>query len=170
MAINYPEGTQDLPALICQADVAAAAGVYSTNSTSWTTISGFSNAIATKKTNSAILVIITLGALTGQGNTHAFRLARNGIAIAMGAPSSNHETHSFRVEGANGTVNTNHCHGQTWMYVDSPGVSANSTLTYSLSCRSEQGPMYINRSVSDGNDSNVYNGRSHSSIILLEIA
>lgn len=170
MAINFPEGTQDVPALICQADVAAAAGTYSTNSTSWTNISGFTNVIATKKANSAILVIITLGALTGAGNTHALRLTRNGSGIGWGASSSNRDRHSFRVEGYNGTINNNHCHGQTWMYVDSPGAAVNTSLTYALQARSESGPFYINRSGQDTDGNQVYNGRSHSSIILLEIA
>ena len=170
MAINYPEGTQDLPALICQADVAALPNVYSTNSTAWTNISGFTNVIATKKANSAILVIITLGALTGDGNTHALRLTRNGAGIGWANGDGSRDQHSFRVEGAGGTINSNHAHGQTWMYVDSPGAAVNTNLTYALQSRSEAGPFYINRTVSDGNNGAVYNGRSHSSIILLEIA
>ena len=169
MAINFPEGTQDLPASIAQVDNISVPGVVSTNSTSWTAISGFSNTITTKKASSSILVIVNLGAVTGQGNTHAFRLTRNGTLVGQGNADSNRESHSFRITGYNGTYNNNHCRGTTFVFVDSPGVVANTNLVYGMSCRSETAPMYINRSGQDSNDSNVYNGRSHSSIILLEI-
>ena len=171
MAINFPEGTQDLPAFLAQADNLNMTGTYSTNSTSWTGLTGFSNTIVNKKANPSILVIVSLGSLTGAGNTHALRLTRNGTTIAIGSPSGNHERHSFRVEGYNGTVNSSHCHGQTFIYLDT-GFSAavNSNITYSLDVRSEVGPFYVNRSGSDGNNNGVYNGRSHSSIILLEVA
>jgi len=170
MAINFSSGTQDLPSFLAAVDNINATGTYSTNSTNWTTVSGFTNTIVNKKANPAILVIVSLGALTGSGNTHALRLTRNGTTIAIGSPSGNHERHSFRVEGYNGTVNSSHCHGQTFIYLDT-GFSAavNSNITYGLDVRSEIAPFYINRSGTDANDSNVYHGRSHSSIILLEI-
>jgi len=169
MAINFPEGTQDLPASIAQVDTISVPGVVSTNSTSWTGVSGFSNTITTRKASSSILIIVNLGAVTGQGNTHAFRLTRNGTSIGMGTASGNHETHSFRITGYNGTYNSSHCRGTSFVFVDQPSVSANTNLVYSMDCRSETAPMYINRSGTDGNDSNVYHGRSHSSITLLEI-
>ena len=170
MGIAFPGGTQTHPALICQADNLHFSGTYSTNSTSWTNIPGFTNTITTTKTNSKILVIVSLGALTGQGNTHALRLTRNGTAIGLASTDGNRDRYNFRVEGYNGTVNNNHCHGQTWMYVDEPAAGAGTNQQYILWCRSEAGPFYINRSGSDGNDGNVYNGRSSSSLILLEIA
>ena len=165
--VTLPSGTGGK---ILQVDVAPRTATYTTNSTSWTTVPNFDNSITTIGANSQILIVISMGKVTGQGNSHIFRVRRGSTDILLGDTDGSRERVSFAQVGTSGSVNANHAFGLCFAGLDSPSVAAGTTISYSLQCRSEGGPMYINRSYNDYNDSLTYNARSYSSYALIEVA
>ena len=94
--------------------------VYSTNSTSYSLITGLTQAITAASTNNRILINVTLyGGNSAADYAVGFQLAKDGTAIsgALGAASGNNaESGTFRFRQSS----INHAEEGAFMYIDTP--------------------------------------------------
>jgi len=141
---------------------------FSTTSTSFTDITGLSASITPSSSSSKVLVIINVSEGSGTG-VRGFNLVRTDgytpYDIGMGDAASNRTRAIIGAYTGNsdaGHSHVSHC-GQ---YLDSPDTTYE--MTYKLQAQAQSGyTVYINRSSSDGNTSNVF--RTSSTITLMEI-
>jgi hypothetical protein len=140
--------------------------LFSSSST-FSDISGLSLSITPSSTSSKILVFWAVAAGNGSDGSHFYtRLLRGATSLAAGAAASN------RTGAAGLVINTGHP-GQVLMnsssYLDSPNTT--SATTYKLQGTSNWsggGSSYVNRSTRDV-DLPGYDGRSSSSLTIMEI-
>lgn len=131
----------------------------------WTDISGLSASITPSSTSSRIFVHVFMGRVSGT-NTVAFRVLRNGGLYNAGdAAGSRPQLHSAE---ANQGRDANHTGQSIIGYVDSP--ASTSSVTYQVQVRPEGSYFGLNRSQNDSDGNNSYNGRSSSTVVLMEIA
>lgn len=168
MAINFPEGTQDLPSRAVQVVSATKRNVFSTTSTSITDVPGLSVSITPKSTSSKILIFggVCFGHNDDGTWLVALRLARgSNDNIMIADASGNRGRHSGGNQRGGGKDDTD-----WWplLYLDSPNTT--SATTYKIRIQAEHPrTVYINRGgEADGNQ--VITGRFCSSITAMEIA
>jgi hypothetical protein len=141
---------------------------FSTNSATYTTVTGLTATITPTSTSSKILVMVQLSVgMTASQNAYGhYKVTRGGTDIYIGDAASN------RVQGVFGgylQANlTNSLFSHSIIDLDSP--SSTSALTYQVEARrgSSDTTIYINRSEADSNDAN--HSRGASSITLMEVA
>jgi hypothetical protein len=137
----------------------------SSTAETWTNITGMSATITPKQSTSKILVNVHLARVSGT-NALAFRVLRDGnLYLAGDAAGSRPQLHFAE---SNQGRDTNHCGQAIHMYVDSPATT--STCTYQVQVRPEGTYFGLNRTANDTDSNNSYNGRSSSTLILMEIA
>jgi hypothetical protein len=168
MAINFPEGTQNLPSRAVQVVSATKRNAFSTTSTSMTDVPGLSVSITPKASDSKILIFG--GVCFGHNNDGtwlvAFRLVRNSTdSIMIGDADGSRGRHSGGNQRGGGRDDTD-----WWplLYLDSP--STTSATTYKIRIQAESPrTVYVNRGTeTDGNQ--VITGRFCSTITAMEIA
>jgi hypothetical protein len=145
---------------------------YGYSGTSWQDVTGMSATITPSSTSSRIIIQISLGSV---GNADAgvtlhstiFRINRSGSTLSsIGDAASTRDRCHFRTSTG---YNADHSHAYHFTVIDSP--SSTSSLTYQLQAKPQQNTAwYLNRSRSDADTTDVYGGRSSSSIILYEVA
>jgi len=130
---------------------------FSTNSTSFTDVTGLSATITPRSTSSKIYVSISfIYGTTDATAAQDFNLARDGVAIAQ-ADTGGIREGTFLPYTASASARG----GGSITFLDSP--STTSTLVYNLQAKSQTGnTVYVNRGASDV--------RSVSTITLMEIA
>jgi hypothetical protein len=141
---------------------------FSTNSATYTTVTGLTATITPTSTSSKILVMVQLsvGMTASQTSYGHYKVTRGGTDIYIGDAASN------RVQGVFGgylQANlTNSLFSHSIIDLDSP--SSTSALTYQVEARrgSSATTIYINRSEADADDAN--HSRGASSITLMEVA
>ena len=138
-------------------------GDFSTTSSSYTDVTGLSVSITPTRSDSKILISAFIHG-NGDSSTQAyFRFMRDSTAICVGTSVGS------RVPATLGTLhydqaNDVNCASQT--FLDSP--STTSAVTYKIQTRTQgSGTIYINRSVTDANDST--SGRFTSTITVMEV-
>ena len=129
---------------------------------------GLSHVITPRYANSIIKVEFHIGIFSFYtGNTMALFASRGGTEIAIGNANGNRprSTHRlFRV-----TTDQNHGQGTSIVVMDAP--NSTSQLTYKLVSQEESnGTAYINRDGSYGDNNNVHESTTCSTVILTEIA
>ena len=136
---------------------------FTTASTSYTDVTGLSVSITPTRSDSKILIFVSIHAV-GNSQTQAyFRFMRDSTPICVG------DAAGTRVQATLGTLhydqaNDVNCASQT--FLDSP--STTSAVTYKIQTRTQgSGTIYINRSVTDANDST--SGRFTSTITVMEV-
>ena len=138
------------------------------SSSTFSDITGLSVTLTPTSATSKFLIFWSVVAGNGSDGSHFYtRLQRNGSNILVADAASN------RTGASGGVINTSgpgqeHVNAST--YLDSPATT--STLTYKLQGTSNWtggGSSYVNRSTRD-NDAAGYDGRSTSSIFVMEIA
>jgi hypothetical protein len=115
-----------------------------------------------------ILVMITLGRITNIGNNSTtFKILRGGSNIIAGNSAGSRDLFSFSIKRINS--DGNHTQGGiSYTYLDAPNTT--SSTTYILQGLSENGgTFYLNRSATDANIANNYNGRGASTLIMMEV-
>ena len=136
---------------------------------------GLNVSIVPKKSNSKFLVTVDIGIGSCSGASWAGILSRNGTRVGNGNVYPDHSGVLFRGvdhAGNNGT-DVNHGLGASGSYMDSPSVSAGTTLTYMCGFTGETGTVYINRSESDyatASTNQPANARTTSTITVTEIS
>ena len=141
---------------------------YSFTTTSMTAISGFSQAITPTSATSKILVSVSLGKVTNDSggiSTTAFAFARDGSLIGVGNAAGARIRSTFTVAT---NADNNHGSGAAFIYLDSPATT--SSVTYSIYAQVSSNTTYINRTVSDYDNTTAYASRTNSTITLMEIA
>ncbi len=132
--------------------------------------SQFNCPITPTSTNNKILILVSLGSVSGESNTQGFQVRRNGSEVdAMRAQSSGSRPRlSFR--GArNWAGDSNHTEGAHIILLDSPGTT--STVTYRLYVKGESNStVYINRTQNNSNGADAYQGHTCSSMTVFEIS
>lgn len=139
---------------------------FSTNSTSFTDVTGLSVSITPTSSSSKILILSTT-AVSGFSEAYqlTLRLVKDSTAIFAGDSSG---SRSLGFYGADGSVfGSNVVLPQTIVYLDSPATT--SSTTYKIQGKvSTEWTWYVNRSVTDSNATS--STRTSSSIIVMEIA
>jgi hypothetical protein len=166
---TIPKGTLPTGSILqVVQNVTTSATSYSGLAQTWVSGSSFLSAsITPAATSSRILIILQIGKVHNI-NGVAVRLTRGGSSIFIGdAAGSRPQATTANVSGFN--ADTNHSDAVNITYVDSP--SSTSSTTYSFDTYAEgSGVVGLNRSISDGDNTQEYSNRAASSIILMEIA
>lgn len=133
----------------------------------WQNTTGMSATITPRNSSSQIIVMVSLGKIGGINN-NAFRVLRNGTEWDVGVAAGSRQRIQF--SDSNQGRDTNHTGSIGWMSVDSPGTS--SAITYQLQHMPENisGTTFrLNRSWSNTDATQGYNGSAASTIVLMEI-
>ena len=142
--------------------------VFTSNSTTYTDITGLSLAITPSSTSSKILVNVSFNHQSNtQDRWRAFQITRGSTVLYIGdADGSRNRAsiHTSLISGSGDAVTQDNSFIQ---FLDSPNTT--SAVTYYLQGKVQSGAYFvINRSrVNDDGD---YNGRTASSITLMEVA
>lgn len=157
---NAPSGS------VLQVVQATKTDTFSTNSTSFTDITGLSVSITPSNANNKILVSFQITCGIYGDIAHGYvNLVRNSTNI-FSADSAGSRTPATKVFNFSQQDGTMHTHAAE--YLDSP--SSTSAITYKLQLKSSNtSQVHINRSGRD-NDGSGYDGRAVSSITVMEIA
>ena len=159
--------TADIPASgkILQVLNSNKTDAYTTTNTAYQIPSGLSVVITPSSTSSKILVMATTQFAIDADTGHGYAtLQRDGTAILQGDAAGSRP----RVYVAQNNFGNNAPPNYQLVALDSP--STTSAVTYSLGVRSSNGTtLYLNRSVRDA-DTSGYDGRSASTIIVMEVA
>jgi hypothetical protein len=136
---------------------------FTTSSTSFTDITGLSQAITPAAASSKILVIYSVSGINTAGtNRSAIRMMRDSTAIAVGAAAGSRTQSTFQWDLQAGSNILSYAGS----YLDSPATT--SAITYKAQAISlDPGTTYVNRSVSD-TDSSAFS-RVTSTITVMEI-
>lgn len=156
--INYPGA-------ILQVVQTTKLNVFSTTSTGYVDVTGFSVNITPQSVNSKIMVFaqVALGSGTVDRYSVFGRLTRNGtpVHIADADGSRDRGTISYQLGGFEGPMM------QPIVYLDSPATT--SVLTYQIQIRAENPQTaYINRGLEADGDSGI-TPRTSSSIVVMEV-
>jgi hypothetical protein len=150
---------------IIQVVTATKTDTFTTNTVTFTDLTGLSASITPRSTSNKVLIIVSIGLLTGAHST-AFKLVRGATDIGIGVPSGNRVGVSFR--GSVG-YNDDHGHSQGIHFLDSPSTTSSTTYKVQISVQTGQ-TATINRSYGDINSSEPYGARTISTLTLLEIS
>ncbi len=172
MAIYYGDGSNSSSGRVIQVITSQYTTVVSVASNSGFLNTSINADITPKDNNNKILVIMSLGRVSGPSDSVAARIRRtisgslSNVGVHTG--SGNWQDASFSNYGQ-GPVNDDHADGQTFMWLDSP--STTSTVNYRLQLYGQSnGTVYVNRAQATNNSDHAYASRTASSIILQEIA
>lgn len=141
---------------------------FSTSSQSFVDITDLSASITPISASNKILVCISINVSNNQHSD--IRLLRGSTAIAIGDASSNQTRSTFHLySGVSSSGMGYHTFSSSMMWLDSPATT--SSVTYKLQAANPWSgaySTYINRTHFD--DDYAYNGRTPSTITLMEIA
>ena len=139
---------------------------FTTSSTSFVDITGLSVGITPKYSNSKINISINIGSC-GMNSSHTtlFRITRNDTAIGVSDVSSSRTQGSFKITFV---VDTNHATSGSIAFLDTP--SSTSLLTYKVQIKAQStSTTYINRTHNDSDGTDTYQGRTISTITVMEV-
>ena len=142
---------------------------YSISGMTWTEVSGLTTTITPTRSDSKILIMLTMGGMasngTGQRWGVALRRNSSNITGAINSDGSSHTRASWAHTGR-GLGNALESH-PAFNHLDSPGTT--SAVTYRVMITTEGSyTLYINRSNSDAASSSVF--RTASSLTLMEVS
>ena len=141
---------------------------YTINGMTWTEVSGLTTTITPIRSDSKILVMLTIGAISSNAEYQRYGLAlrRNSQNIGVNSDGVNHTRANWTYYGRNfgNTPDT----FVAFNHLDSPATT--SAVSYKVMITSEGNghTLYINRSVTDSSSSSVF--RAASSLTLMEIS
>ena len=119
---------------------------FSTTSTTFVDVTGFSVSITPSSTSSKVLIMINMNSSTSGGNNAMIKLVRGSTDIAVGDASGSRLQATAQTRMDN---DSNSCATLTTCFLDSPNTT--SEITYKLYMRGSSGSYtyYINRRSSD---------------------
>ena len=134
--------------------------------TSYTDVTGLSVSITPTRSDSKVLIMVNIHATSNSATQCYFRIFRtsDNTAVCVGDASGG------RVQATMGTnyyYQLNATQACSMNFLDSPATTSN--FTYKIQTRTQgSGGIYINRSVTDANDTT--SGRFASSITVMEVS
>lgn len=152
------------PGAVLQVVQTVKTDTFSTNSGSFTDITGMSVSITPKFSTSKILVLNTIAIGGSAADQLTLRLVRDSTAIFIGNAAGNRSLGFYGID--TNAIGVTAVLPQTISYLDSPATT--SAITYKIQGKTGSSLWYVNRSSSD--DDQVYRTRTASSIIVMEIA
>jgi hypothetical protein len=172
MAIYYGDGSNSSAGRVVQVVTAQYTTTLSVSSNSGLLNTGLYGNITPKDSSHKVLVIISLGRVSGPSDSVAARIRRtiSGSLSNVGVHTGggNWQQGSFQNYGK-GAINNDHADGQTFMWLDSPNTTSEASYRLQLYGQ-DNGTVYINRTQNENNSDHAYSVRTASSIILQEIA
>ena len=134
----------------------------------WTEVTPLTTTITPTRSDSKILVMLTMGGLSSNGNGQRYGVAlrRDSTNIGVNSDGANHTRANWAYTGrAIGNAVESH---PTFNHLDSPGTT--SAVSYKVMITSESTGfyLYVNRSENDSSSSSVF--RTASSLTLMEIS
>ena len=142
--------------------------VFTSNSTSYTDVTGMSVIITPQRSDSKILVMVNLRCSMNQSDRwSSYILLRDSQILFDGTADGSRTQSSLWHINFEGTGNGNSIADKNITFLDSP--ASTSALTYKLQMRVQSGATgYVNRT---GNDANAdYATRTSSSITVMEVS
>ncbi len=142
--------------------------VFTSNSTSYTDVTGMSVIITPQRSDSKILVMVNLRCSMNQSDRwSSYILLRDSQILFDGTADGSRTQSSLWHINFEGTGNGNSIGDKNITFLDSP--ASTSALTYKLQMRVQSGATgYVNRT---GNDANAdYATRTSSSITVMEVS
>ena len=141
--------------------------VFSSNSTSYTDVTGMSVSITPQRSDSKILVMVTLRCAMNQSDRwSAYILLRDSQILFDGTAEGSRTQCSIWHIPFVGTGTGNTFGDKNITFLDSP--ASTSSLTYKLQVKVQSGATaYVNRSMNDSNAD--YGHRTSSSITVMEV-
>ena len=140
---------------------------YSISGMTWTEVTPLTTTITPTRSDSKILVMLTMGGMAsnGEGQRWGVALRRDGTNIGVNSDGSSHTRASWAHTGrALGNALESH---PAFNHLDSPATT--SAVSYKVMITTEGSyTLYINRSNSDAASSSVF--RTASSLTLMEIS
>ena len=135
---------------------------FSTTSTSFVDVTGFSATITPSSTSSKVLVMVGSNTSTSGANNAMMKLVRGSTDIFIGDADSSHAQAAAqsRVNDTNASLTL------AFNFLDSP--STTSATTYKLQYKVQAGTGTINKTQADSDNSTI--ARTASSIILMEVS
>ena len=161
MAINFPEGTQNLPAKAVQIVSGSTGQPFSGSAQGY----GIISATITPKSSSSGILIIAQCVITVGGTTAGFYIERNGTRVAVGDAAGNRPQLSGKMGGSNSAWNWTPCIN----FYDTPGTTSSLTYTLRVGAHHTGYTWYVNRNAGDGNSSNWDEGRARTTVTLIEM-
>jgi hypothetical protein len=143
---------------------------FSTTSTSLQDVSGMSVTLTPASSSSKFLIMVNMTYLNTLYTGHV-ALIRNGTEIGLADAASNRPRNFLFYSNSTNAANDGQWVRESMDYLDSPATASSITYKIQASARrdGQGGTMYINRSYPD-RDTNGYDGRGVSSIVVMEIA
>ena len=169
MAINFPEGTQNLPSKIIQVVQTVKTGTYTAANSSGTfEVTGMNASITPKATSSKVLIIFSLNCDNQKDNSGGgFRIYRNGSNIGGATAPSAGNRYTVNTDfGANANRDQSGMN-KNFFYLDSPNTTGSTTYKLYIYKQSSD-RWYLNRSQQDANQND--DPRMISTVTLLEVA
>ena len=141
--------------------------VFSSNNTNYVDVTGMSVNITPQRSDSKILVMVTLRCAMNQSDRwSAYILLRDSQILFDGTAEGSRTQCSMWHIPFSGTGTGNTFQNQNMTFLDSP--SSTSALTYKLQVKVQSGATaYVNRSMNDSNAD--YGPRTSSSITVMEV-
>lgn len=166
MAINWPEGTQNLPSNVIQVKQTVYTGVHSMSG-NWSNVTGLNCAITPKSSSNRMIVICHMGILTYEANTVVIDLLRNGSSFYRGNASGSRERVSHRSDGRKSGDN-NHGFGVCCVAYNHPNTTSSVTYAVRMTGEGRNRVGYVNRGKNDPNITDPYGSRTASSMTVIE--
>ena len=163
IAANAVTATKRGPGSILQVVQTTKTDVFTTNTTSYSDITGMSANITMTSSSNKVLIMVQqqiVGADAGTG----IKLVRGSTDIFLADAAGSRARHTMTGSYDGESLYT----GGTACFIcflDTPGAG---THTYKVQCMTRGGPIYINRTSRDSDDTNA--SRSTSSITLQEVS
>ena len=145
------------------------------NSGTFDDVTGYNISITPTAASSKILVQYTIGKYSHNGNTTAFRFTRSvaggsATVIKVNTNLGSRKAVSSNILGSN-LINSGHAQAFNYKFVDTPSYSVGQAIVYQMQVLTEgSNNFYVNRTVDDTDNSNIYFARAFSTITAMEVS
>ena len=149
--------------------------VSGTNQQNFVDIPGINVTITPTVASSKIHVQFTLGKVSASGNSNLVRFTRNvagggATAIIVNTDLGSRKAVSSNILGSN-LINSGHAQAFNYQFVDTPSYSVGQAIVYQMQVLTEgSNNFYVNRTVDDTDNSNIYFARAFSTITAMEVS
>ena len=149
--------------------------VSGTNQQNFVDIPGINVTITPTVASSKILVQFCLGKVGHSSNSTGVRFTRSvaggsATVIKVNTDLGSRKAVSSNILGSN-LINSGHAQAFNYKFVDTPSYSVGQAIVYQMQVLTEgSNNFYVNRTVDDTNNSNIYFARAFSTITAMEVS
>tara|TARA_R100000458_G_C8085052_1_gene118158 strand:- start:49 stop:585 length:537 start_codon:yes stop_codon:yes gene_type:complete len=168
--VTIPEKKLYCPGAIVQIQSTTKTDVFTSQSTSYTDITGLSVAITPTASTSKVFVMVNFSAANTDGDRwHQYQLVRDSTAICIGDAEGSRGRASVHAQESDGNALPNACGNYSIHFLDSPNTT--SATTYKLQGRTQgtSSPYFLINRTNNNNDDDS-GSRVASTITVWEVA